>query len=54
MLNPNEAPNGYVAVEEIDECLGCFFVGDKRCASLDCGGNSREDGCYVIFKKIKK
>ena len=53
-IDPNEAPEGYVAVEETDTphgCDGCAF-NSLYCANTHpCIGAFREDGCDVIFVK---
>lgn len=51
-VNPNEAPEGYEAVESDgcrDECA--FEYRSKECLSVACAETTREDGCYVIFVK---
>ena len=51
MVDPNEAPEGYLAVEYCG-CDGCAFTYiDKDCLSAICGGGYRQDGCNVIFVK---
>ena len=53
-VNPNEAPEGYVAVEA-EGCGGCVFEYlSKECISAACGGCHRKDGCYVIFVAATK
>ena len=51
-VNPNEAPEGYEAVES-NGCDGecAFEYRSKECLSVACGSCHREDGCYVIFVK---
>jgi hypothetical protein len=61
-LNPNEAPEGYVAVEG-KGCRGCAFCAKhgldisgyaltcKRKGSYTCGFSARKDGCSVIFHR---
>ena len=51
-IDPNEAPPGYKAVEEIKkiDCEGCVFNG-PYCMYIACTSGSREDGCSVIFVK---
>lgn len=51
MIDPNEAPEGYLAVEYFG-CDGCAFtLADKNCLSASCARDSRKDGCDVIFVK---
>lgn len=55
-LNPNEAPEGYVAVQSADGngCKGCDFYNegcDKKSIIL-CTYGGRVDGQEVTFKKI--
>ena len=51
MIDPNEAPEGYLAVEYCG-CDGCAFTpADKNCFSAICGGGCRKDGCNVAFVK---
>lgn len=50
MLNPNEAPEGYKAVEGRD-CTTCAFA-NSDCSSYACDGCDRYDGCDVSFRKI--
>ena len=50
-VDPNEAPEGYVAVE-CAECYGCeFSYISPECLGAACGSGNRKDGCYVIFIK---
>ena len=51
-VNPNEAPDGYEAVES-DWCNGdcAFEFGSKECRSVACANIDRKDGCFVIFVK---
>ena len=50
-VNPNEAPEGYVAVE-CAECYGCeFSYISPECLGAACGSAHRKDGCNVIFVK---
>ena len=52
MIDPNEAPEGYLAVEERG-CFGCAF-NDKPlndCLSVECEASRRKDGHSVIFVK---
>ena len=49
-VNPNEAPEGFVAVEERSGCGGCAFTYlSVECQRCECAGHAREDLCYVIF-----
>ena len=51
MVDPNEAPEGYLAVE----CCGCdgcaFKYISAECLSAECASKRRKDGHYVIFVK---
>ena len=48
-IDPNEAPEGYVAVA-CDGCYGCeFFHSRPECLGAACSPGRRNDGCYVIF-----
>ena len=51
-FNPNEAPEGYEAVES-NGCDGecAFEYRSKECLSVPCGSCHRKDECYVIFVK---
>lgn len=48
MIDPNEAPEGFVAVDVKRSCEGCSFV-DTSCPSISCLRSSRKDGESVIF-----
>lgn len=51
MIDPNEAPEGYLAMEG-EMCFGCevpFLSG--VCLRSRCGKETRKDGCNVIFVK---
>lgn len=52
-VNPNEAPEGFVAVEEFNGCDTCAFIEQKDTChgNHKCTPSRREDGCDVIFKK---
>ena len=57
-INPNEAPEGYIAVKEVDEinvCSGCSFEADfsTKCTRFStlCTANFRKDKSRVIFIK---
>ena len=56
-VNPNEAPEGYVAVEQSSNlCTGCYFdMKDKGCilprSSISCVDRHREDKKTVVFIK---
>ena len=52
MIDPNEAPEGYLAVEG----SGCFWCAFKDtppddCLSAECRASRRKDGHCVIFVK---
>ena len=47
-VNPNEAPEGYVAIAE-GSCYGCAF--DSNCSQANCLPGNRYDACSVIFIK---
>ena len=50
-VDPNEAPEGYVAVDR-DECYGCeFSYTSPECFGAACCSAHRKDGCNVIFVK---
>lgn len=51
-VNPNEAPEGFVAVESYS-CDPCAFApySSKACREADCNADSRADGCFVYFIK---
>jgi len=50
MINPNEAPEGFVAVEETRGCNGCAFDHDNpRCLTASCSSTNRTDKTNVIF-----
>ena len=51
-VNPNEAPEGYEAVES-NGCDGecAFEYRSKECLSVACGSCHRKDECCVIFVK---
>lgn len=57
MIDPNEAPEGYVAVAEevLSECTGCVFKPKSggHCAdsTKKCLEDERGDGQTVIFKE---
>ena len=51
MIDKNEAPEGYLAVES-EVCFGCAFkYMQADCLSAECGASLRKDGHYVIFVK---
>ena len=50
MLNPNEAPEGFVAVECEVGCDGCAFIAED-CRRIACNPSQRNDGYCVIFVK---
>lgn len=51
-VNPNEAPEGFVAVEQ-DGCDGCYFQRGKSCTIPlnypSCTEYTRDDGVSVVF-----
>ena len=50
-INPNEAPEGYVAVEG-SGCEDCAFKDcSAECWYAECAASIRKDGHYVIFVK---
>lgn len=54
MINPNEAPEGCVAVVPNISCKGCYFLGaypQDPCRAGACSKSVREDKCHVIFIK---
>ena len=53
MVDPNEAPEGYLAVGYGEKgCVPCSFtIYSKECISFPCSARGRKDGCYVIFVK---
>ena len=54
-VDPNEAPEGYLAVDDSDGVKGCvpcsFTLYSKACISFPCSALLRKDGCYVFFVK---
>ena len=55
MVDKNEAPEGYLAVNDSGGKNGCvpcsFTVYSKECISFPCSAHRRKDGCYVFFVK---
>ena len=49
-IDPNEAPEGFVAVEYAAGCEGCAFIAED-CRRIACNNFQRNDGCCVIFVK---
>jgi len=52
-VNPNEAPEGYIAIETAS-CDGCALDAaehNKLCYQADCLPGNRHDTCSVIFIK---
>lgn len=48
-VDPNEAPEGYMAVESLS-CANCAFTYcDEDCVRSFCSDRDRKDGCIVIF-----
>ena len=56
-IDPNEAPEGYMAVDDNDGEAGCnlcsfdFKFSTKDCFYSPCHKNYRKDGCSVYFVK---
>ena len=51
-VDPNEAPDGYVAAKTVVGCLGCDLdYLSIECCRAACGSTHRKDGCEVIFVK---
>jgi hypothetical protein len=53
MIDPSEAPEGYVAVRK-SGCSGCSFLGERGCNipfTNACGAGGRKDKTAVIFIK---
>lgn len=50
MIDPNEAPEGFVA-KPGDTCDGCWFFAnnEKGCPNVECHQSGRKDGEDVIF-----
>ena len=52
-LDPNEAPDGYVAMED-DASNACDFCdikyGSSLCMDQRCAYDEREDGCNVRYR----
>ena len=52
-VDPNEAPDGYVAVDDDspDACNFCDIEGGSRlCFGQRCLSDEREDGCNVRYR----
>lgn len=49
-VNPNEAPEGYIAVECRD-CNKCAFSKKPLCPTTPCCSSKRIDNTFVIFIK---
>ena len=52
MIDPNEAPDGFIAAEEIQGCKGCAFLSDRKdCSNIHarCFSYERDDQENVIF-----
>lgn len=49
MIDPNEAPEGYIAKPVIGSCRGCWFDKNGHCPTDPCGKRQRRDGENVIF-----
>lgn len=56
-VNPNEAPEGYVAqFSGTGSCTGCYFFDDGICTKenrISCQKQLRKDECEVVFVKIE-
>jgi hypothetical protein len=53
MIDPNEAPDGFVAEPFLD-CGYCAFMRDPRCPDQPCLAWERADKTEVQFRKIEK
>jgi len=54
MIDKNEAPEGYEAVEYGDDyCNPCALYNTNHCQAALCMGSRRTDGHSVTFKKIE-
>ncbi len=55
MINPNEAPAGFEAVEYI-ECAKCVFADApvNDCFDYKCFSHKRKDKERVMFRALKK
>lgn len=52
MVNPNEAPEGYTAVQYTGSCGDCSFSFNGCCSgslSVSCASHNRGDNCDVYF-----
>ena len=51
MVNPNEAPEGYIAVQYIGSCRDCAFDVLESCEAIgvSCSPYRRDDGKNVYF-----
>ena len=52
MVNPNEAPEGYIAVQYTGSCGDCSFSFNGCCSgslSVSCASHYRVDNCDVYF-----
>ena len=58
MLDPHDAPPGYVAIEHLgpDACDHCALrYGSLKCINApDCSGIYRADGCPVRYMKVEQ
>lgn len=58
MIDPNEAPEGYLAEEKVrnlrgeSTCNGCDLLSSPECLDSPCTSTTRFDGRTVIFKRI--
>lgn len=55
MIDPNEAPEGFVA-KPGDTCDGCWFFANNEqgCPDVECHQSGRKDGEDVIFIALEK
>lgn len=53
MIDPNEAPEGYVAVEYVS-CEACALKLNPSCLTSPCTGSYRDDESAVQFKRKGK
>ena len=53
MINPNEAPEGYRAVESMIFCGNCALRDKTLCIDTYCTEDERKDKTTVNFIKIK-
>jgi hypothetical protein len=55
-LNPNEAPEGFIAVKAPDDkcSVDCALLGCSACAQAVCEKEKRKDKTSVYFVKKRK